>query len=159
MIWLSIVSILRNTSVLIQICFGFYKKASVQHQHFLFEKEWAISAMCTLKDELPIRGNIKCSPSYFCPWLPVVKHSLQFCWFKSCFLTLSWSWQGVDARHTRIKSHTPPPQRKIEKLYESCSPPRQQSPRYSLLHLDIHMETRGFLSSHSDLLNCLHKCG
>lgn len=121
-----------------------------------------ISNLCCvcIKDEYSIkRDRWRLSSLYFGPYMPALQHIFRCAWLKGCFLTLFGNWLGVDARHTKIKSHIPPPLRKIEKLYESCSLPLQQSPRYSLLHLDIHMETRGFLSSRSVLLNCLHKCG
>lgn len=78
---------------------------------------------------------------------------------RGCLLTLSWSWPDAGVHHTKIESHIPPPQRKTERRYESCSLPLPQSPKYSLLHLDIHTETRGSLSSRSFLLNCLRTCG
>lgn len=110
--------------------------------------------LCVLKMNIHATGSWKVSLYFSAPF-----HILGCAWMRKCVLTSSWSWPGVEAHHREIKNHIPPPLRKIEKLYESCSLLQQQSPRYSSLHLDIHREIRGFLSSHSFLLNCLHTYG
>lgn len=110
--------------------------------------------LCMLKMNIHTKGSWKVSLYFSAPF-----HNSGCAWIRKCVLTLSWSWPGVEGHHREIKNHIPLPLRKTEILYESCSPLQQQSPRYSLLHLDIHMEIQGFLSSRSSLLNCLHMYG
>lgn len=120
-----------------------------------FTSQAEISNNCNVCNENSIReGSWNASLYFSAPY-----HILGCTWMRKYVLTLSWSWPGVGAHHREIKNHIPPPLRKTEKLYEFCSPLQQRSPRYSSLHLDIHMEILGFLSSHSSLLNCLHMYG